>query len=257
MQFFEGLPDEDKERLFTEATKEPVSEESIILSKKKSEQEFLDSGKKAGIFFEQIRHSLDLMNAPLQGLQAAKDLAADESRFLSRLKLAHSYLFDLAHEYKCLEEKTPGKREEVVMPELFEEVIAHYPLTLIYHQHPTKVIKVPVLVNPMDFKRIFHNLVQNAVQASSRTIECRTRIRGGKMQFFIIDQGKGVPKENISKLGKLGFTDGKVNGSGIGVWASNELAAKYNGLVRLSSTRTKGSLKGTTFLVDLPLEGNT
>lgn len=74
-------------------------------------------------------------------------------------------------------------------------------------------------------KQVFINLIKNAIEAmpSGGSILIRVKYKNGKkIRVFIMDQGEGIPKKLISKLGEPFFTT-KEGGTGLGLMICNKI----------------------------------
>ena len=78
------------------------------------------------------------------------------------------------------------------------------------------------LMEPGDFKRVISNLVDNSVDAIgehkgliSITI---AKVQTGKIEIRVSDDGRGIFQDLISRPGEKGFTHGKQNGHGLGLF---------------------------------------
>jgi signal transduction histidine kinase len=71
-----------------------------------------------------------------------------------------------------------------------------------------------------EFKRLISNLINNAVEAmeSGGQVNVSLRSEGADIQIEIQDNGKGIPKELLPRLGAKGETHGKPGGSGLGLF---------------------------------------
>ncbi len=128
------------------------------------------------------------------------------------------------------------------------------------------------MINELEMRRTLSNLIDNAVEASEDTakITLALELMESHAVIKILDQGKGIPSELLSRIGEMGFTYGKKNGSGLGVhyakasvqsWKGKfEIDSKVDGgaEVRISLPRTPAPKwiatevtlsKGTTLLV--------
>lgn len=113
-----------------------------------------------------------------------------------------------------------------------------------------------VLSDPLRLKQVIINLLNNAVkynkEGGSVTIESKT-VAGNKLQISVIDTGKGISQEDITKLfdpfERLSFKHGGIEGSGIGLTVAKQLVEAMQGTIGVESTLGKGS----TFWIELPL----
>jgi signal transduction histidine kinase len=116
---------------------------------------------------------------------------------------------------------------------------------------PDPELGFPVLDAPR-VRQVLMNLVQNAVQASSRgnTVWAHTRLNEGEAVVEVADQGEGIPEEHRERLFFPFFTT-KRGGTGLGLAISNKIARAHGGELELAKSDDLGS----TFRLRLPLEG--
>jgi signal transduction histidine kinase len=113
--------------------------------------------------------------------------------------------------------------------------------------------KSPVKIK-VDFekmKRIFINLIRNAVEAmpNGGTLTVKSRKRGDKIEFTFSDTGVGMSEEVLKKLWTPLFTT-KAKGMGFGLPVCKRFVEAHGGSIRAESTLGKG----TTFTVTIPIE---
>ncbi len=106
-------------------------------------------------------------------------------------------------------------------------------------------------------KQIALNLLSNAVKFTpdGGAVTMRGRQRGGKITVAIADNGIGIPKEALRKLGRPfeqveSQLTKRHQGSGLGLAIAKSLADLHGGAMRICSTLGKG----TTVVVRLPLQ---
>ena len=104
-------------------------------------------------------------------------------------------------------------------------------------------------VQPVEFRRMVSNLVNNAVEAGDNG-----KVSVGLVQkdeaiiLTVSDTGKGIPPEILAKLGQRGETHGKAGGSGLGLYHARTTAENWGGSLAITSEVGKG----TTVAVTLP-----
>ncbi len=106
-------------------------------------------------------------------------------------------------------------------------------------------------------KQIVLNLLSNAVKFTpdGGAVTVRGRQRGGMVTIAIIDNGIGIPKEAVHKLGRPfeqveSQLTKRHQGSGLGLAIAKSLAELHGGAMRISSALGAG----TMVVVRLPLE---
>ncbi|MFQ5865811.1 MAG: ATP-binding protein [bacterium] len=99
--------------------------------------------------------------------------------------------------------------------------------------------------------QVFMNLLVNACQAieGKGQIKIRTFFKNGTIHVQISDTGKGIPKEDLSKIFDPGFTTKGVGvGTGLGLSITYRIVEDHHGTIEVESKVGKG----TTFTVRLP-----
>jgi len=87
------------------------------------------------------------------------------------------------------------------------------------------------------------NLVINAVQAVERNgrVSVQTGADGSSVVFVVTDNGAGVPVEKRSAIFEPFFTT-KAEGSGMGLWIVQQIAAAHGGMVGVSDAPGGGAV---------------
>ena len=105
-------------------------------------------------------------------------------------------------------------------------------------------------ISPPLFDWVIENLLKNALDAmdGQGIIKLHLRSQPGKVIIDISDTGKGISKQNISKIFKPGFTT-KKRGWGLGLSLCKRIVEQYHdGKLDIKSTEVG---KGTTFRIIL------
>lgn len=103
-------------------------------------------------------------------------------------------------------------------------------------------------------ERVFHNLLLNSCEAifpKSGGVHIDLRENGSEIEIRIADDGRGVPEHLKQQIFEPFFTEGKANGTGLGLTIAQKIVQDHGGNLRVEST----SPGGTVFLVTLPLLG--
>ena len=105
---------------------------------------------------------------------------------------------------------------------------------------------------PFELRAVLGNLVTNSVEAmgSSGRIVIRVRDLASEIVISILDDGHGIKPESLSKVFEKNYSEGKSNGSGIGLSHAKENIESWNGTIRIESTLNVG----TTVTCTLPIE---
>lgn len=107
--------------------------------------------------------------------------------------------------------------------------------------------------NEKELKQLFINMIKNGIEAMEE-MEGAIRIvvsmeKTEKVLVQIIDQGKGIPKEQLQKMGQPFFTT-KEKGTGLGLMISQKIVANHHGTLHFQSELGVG----TTVEVRFPVE---
>jgi two-component system osmolarity sensor histidine kinase EnvZ len=110
---------------------------------------------------------------------------------------------------------------------------------------------VVVMGNPVDLKRVFNNLIENArrygkaADSDVTELEISCRINGDKAIVKISDHGPGVPTAEIGRLlrpfTRLDTARGQANGAGLGLAIVDRVVRRHDGKMRVRN-RSSGGL---------------
>jgi signal transduction histidine kinase len=115
--------------------------------------------------------------------------------------------------------------------------------------------KSRVECNPGQMNQVYMNLIANAAQAieGSGNVWISTREKNGRIRISVRDDGKGMTASVQEKIFEPFFTTKEVGkGVGLGLSIVYAVAAGHGGSIAVQSEPGKGS----TFTVDLPLQGS-
>ncbi len=93
-------------------------------------------------------------------------------------------------------------------------------------------------VNPAEFKRLMSNLINNAIEALPKkagVVKIGLQAREKTVIISIEDNGVGIPKELLSKIGVRGATFNKSGGSGLGLFGARESIQQWGGELIIES----------------------
>jgi signal transduction histidine kinase len=111
-------------------------------------------------------------------------------------------------------------------------------------------------------QQVFTNLIINAMHASRKGSSIKIISRhsqpigefAGAVEVLVVDQGHGVPAENLKKIFEPFFTTKEVGkGTGLGLSVSYGIIRDHGGEIQVSSEVDRG----TTFTVVLPVQKST
>lgn len=100
-------------------------------------------------------------------------------------------------------------------------------------------------VEPHDLQEILQNILVNAVQAmpGGGTLQVEMKREGRHFVIRISDSGPGVPDDEQDRIFELFYTTkAEGEGTGLGLWMSQELVKKYQGDIRLECPPGQGTI---------------
>ena len=150
----------------------------------------------------------------------------------------------------------PGRMQPVDINALLLDVLGLYE-NLRPHVSLKLVDDNPIIQGePTRLRQVFHNLLQNAVdaQADSPTpaYDIAVEIRGGELALSIGDRGSGFPKDMIRRAFEPYVTT-KAKGTGLGLAIVKKIVEEHHGRVTVENRPQNGALVTLYF----PLEGIT
>lgn len=92
-------------------------------------------------------------------------------------------------------------------------------------------------------QRIVSNLAQNAIEASAlgATVTLFLRATGDQLSVIVADEGRGIPRELLEKLGREELTFGKENGNGIALVQARRWVEGVGGRFAIRSRQGQGT----------------
>ena len=150
----------------------------------------------------------------------------------------------------------PGRMQPVDINALLLDVLGLYE-NLRPHVSLKLVDDSPIIQGePTRLRQVFHNLLQNAVdaQADSPTpaYDIAVEIRGSELVLSIGDRGSGFPKDMIRRAFEPYVTT-KAKGTGLGLAIVKKIVEEHHGRVTVENRPQNGALVTLYF----PLEGIT
>jgi signal transduction histidine kinase len=155
--------------------------------------------------------------------------------------------------------KMSGVKELVSAAELVEDAIRMNDAALV--RHDVRVIREysetpPVLVEKHKVLQILVNLVRNSKYALDESVfpERQLTVRvdkngSGFVRISVIDNGVGIPPQNLTRIFEHGFTTRK-NGHGFGLHGGALSAKELGGAL---TAHSDGTGRGATFVLELPV----
>ena len=214
------------------------------------------------LFFSTVSHDIRTpLNAIIGFSEMLEQGVSDEgerARYISSIRSSGKLLARLVNDILDLSKMEMGKLETVDeptdVPKLVREVIdtceivrASKPLTL-----KSDIAEMPVVsIDPQRLRQILFNLLSNAYKYTDRgAITVRVQWQDGTLTLSVADTGKGISKENITRI-LLPFVQlvdkNHRDGTGLGLPICQKLATLMGGELTVASEVGVGS----TFTVTL------
>ncbi|WP_407308028.1 ATP-binding protein [Desulfosporosinus sp. SB140] len=207
-------------------------------------------GQLAAGLGHEIRNPMTTIRGFLQMLQSKSDLHTYKSYFelmIEELDRANLIITD----YLSLVKDKPVEFKRLCLNKLLDDI---FPLILAdaYTQgkkcvfEPGKIVELEMVSN--EITQLVINLARNGFEAMppEGCLTINTYMDAQSIILSVKDEGKGIDKEHISKLGTPFFTT-KENGTGLGLPMCYRIADRHNALIDV-----KTGPDGTTFLVRFP-----
>jgi len=114
-----------------------------------------------------------------------------------------------------------------------------------------------ILVDTAQINRVFENIIKNAIEAMPKggQLEIKSEVAKGSMKITFRDNGQGISKENMSKLGSPLFTT-KAKGVGMGLAICKRLIEAHGGSISVESQEKVGTCVTVTAPFDFEKKGN-
>lgn len=138
-------------------------------------------------------------------------------------------------------------KEQIDLGLLLEEVYDSFKILvnannikLIYNEMSDE--EIYIMGDYERLKQVLINLLKNSLESIDKKgkIEIKTNIHNKYIDIIVEDSGKGMNKEELSKLTEMFYTT-KENGTGLGVALSNEIINAHNGSLIYKSEINKGT----------------
>jgi two-component system sensor histidine kinase RegB len=171
----------------------------------------------------------------------AATLMEDAGLIRSELERCRSILNQLA----ATAGQTGGEAPvEVTMEQLIDDVLGTVPeqdrsrITVSAEPRGAHVVRIPrnaVL-------QLTHNLIENALEASDKTVDIEVNVEASRMRIVVRDRGPGMSDEVMRRVGEPFFSTKPVgSGLGLGVFIARSLSEQMGGRLDLESRPGRGT----------------
>ena len=223
---------------------------------RKYERRRIKNMKKLSIIGESVSTIVHDMKNPLTGLMGYMELLklkGYEEEMLTRMEGALERMRTMLEDILSL---TAGEDEIILNKEWHDlrEIVMEVVRLLDIEEESHIDIRGKTLVY-MDKARMHNviwNILKNAVEAIDKEngeIDIKIYKKNKIMNLEIKDNGKGIKKENQSRIFEAGKTFGKHNGTGFGLASVRKTVKAHEGTIDFVSEEGKG----TTFFIKIPI----
>jgi hypothetical protein len=98
---------------------------------------------------------------------------------------------------------------------------------------------------PEVWERILQNILRNAFEANTKgcggKVICSVQCKAERLHLTIQDEGIGIPPAVLKRIGEEGFTFGKENGTGLGIFFVRSQLRLMDGELRIHSVEGQGT----------------
>lgn len=221
---------------------------------KLTHEKLLNSEKLAtlGVLSSSVAHRI---NNPLGGLfncvkmlQKKGDDSEFRTKYLSLIEEGLDSIEETVGQLLWTAGKREGEEKIASIVDILSGVVAFLEYRLRKQNIVYKEQAAPGLllsIAPHDLEEIFLNTMINAIQAMEKGghLTVSAYSEDGKAVLKIRDTGVGIPKDQVKKVFDLFFSTKKAGeGTGLGLWMTYELVAKYKGQIQLESQVGEGTL---------------
>ncbi|KLV15818.1 CheR family methyltransferase [Bacillus altitudinis] len=228
-----------------------------ITSQKQSEKMLMKSemlsavGQLAAGIAHEIRNPLTSLKGFLQLMIQSKKYQKD---YADVMMSEFNRLESIINEFLVLSRSKSVKFEPVNVNLLLEEVIMVVESQAVLKGVSIQKNLAPSLPHiqgiPNELKQVFLNILKNGIEAMdgvTGVIQVTSLLKNDQMMLIFEDQGKGIPEEEIGKLGEPFYTT-KEKGTGLGLMMTIKIIESHGGTIRFESK----SFEGTRVIITFP-----
>lgn len=212
-------------------------------------------GRMASSISHDLRHSLAAILANAEFLSANNRSSAEREELYGEVRTGVNQMTDLLD--SLLE--FSRTRESLRLSHVSVEAAVHRAVQSVRTHPQFHDVNVRVACNgdsdglfePKKLERAFQNLLRNACESLPERggrIEIAIDEAPGGLQIRVSDNGHGIPEAIRGRIFEPFFSQGKENGTGLGLTIVQKIVQDHGGDVRLEQT----SHLGSTFVIFLP-----
>ncbi|MEM6346933.1 MAG: ATP-binding protein [Bacteroidota bacterium] len=186
----------------------------------------------------------------LEGKEELKSNNLDKLRkSIAVIERRSEGLLSFTETYRTLTRIPPPHFQEIVVDELFDEVVTLMQPALdkglITLEKEIRGDKLGFSGDPHLLEQVLINLIKNAIDALEETTEGKIQLKAfsdaeNRLCLQVVDNGPGIPADKMEEIFVPFFTT-KENGSGIGLSLSRQIVRMHQGSLELQSVEGQGT----------------
>lgn len=216
-----------------------------IFEKNQLEQSISNSSR---LIFHDIQSPLSTINLIIDKSEIDQRNKIIVQNSIANIKEITSQL--LKYDINALSSKRSPQQVNILLQEVIDAKQIEYQdkyVSLI--QQPEKINETFIAnINPIEFKHALSNLVNNAIEASSRPCKVIVsfEVNPDTCKIQVKDFGSGIPDTILNRLGKERLSSTKTEGSGLGLLSVKRFVDNSNGILHIKTG------EGTCISMTLP-----
>jgi len=228
----------------------------LILTKEKltENQKLALIGETVSKISHEIQNRISGVSIWVQNLELKLKQNEVAQIYIEEMKSALSNFMEMLINFKKFYRKPTLNKSEFYVSQLIKTIIQKLQYDLDY-----KKIEIDILLEKDEkmlnadkelFEQMLTNMLINAIYYSpeNEKVEITITTHNDLIRIKIIDQGEGIPDDNIAHVFEPFFTT-KHSGSGLGLAIAKNIANVHSGKITVVNT----SCGGTCFIIELPI----
>ena len=225
-----------------------LQEMSVNMKKHQSDlikaERFSAIGELSAKISHDIRNPLFVLTASLFTLPGMRNNQEKFDRVVERMNGSVKRITHQVDEVMIFLQTTDIRIEEIHLKEMFDLIVSE--LDIVEQNVNSPKNDLVIIADKTKLTALFSNIVMNAFQAIEKngTISIIMSEFDDSVKIEIIDDGPGIPKENVDKIFEPLFTT-KQEGTGLGLASCKNTVEQHGGTISIKNNPT-------TFTVVLP-----
>ncbi len=207
----------------------------------------------AGMAHE-IRNPLNSINLFAQILLSAEGLDEENQGYVHKITQEVERIDEILMKMLASSHGDESKLKQVNLAEVIDEVLSNYQVRINKQKIELELNidrEVPLIqADSLEIEQVFTNLIGNALfeMEEGGTMTISLQADAEKLSVMVVDTGRGIPYENISRIFDPFFTT-KEKGTGFGLSVVLRIVQSCGGKIQVDSSPGEGAC----FMIELPL----